>query len=455
MNKTDLFLEKTESICPVCLKPLGADIFRRGEEIFIDRFCPEHGQFSEVIWRGKPDFESWKRTKEKVWLEKNQRPINKGCPLDCGICPDHGQLPCTVLFEITQRCNLGCPVCFAGSGFVEAKDSGPLDLLLKQLDYIRQMSGKVVLQFSGGEPTLHPNLLELVNKAASLFPAVQLNTNGIKLASDPDLATNLVKAGLSWVFLQFDGITDNVFKVLRGRPLLEIKKVAIEACAAAGLPVVLVPTVVAGVNDYQLGDLLRLAISFPIVRGLHLQPMTKSGRNSLLKTPVITLPETLTLLGEQSRGLVDVTLAFPPGCEHERCSFHLRFRRLENGTLIPSPGKGGCCVDREEGSTTGEKGNAKNRAIDIILNSWQGPQIKHGLSIPMAKIEKKDAFDEFIEKARSETFSVTAMAFQDVFTLDLNRLKSCCVFIFEPPKFFVPFCAKNLTSVDGFRLYRP
>lgn len=459
-------IQSTESLCPVCLKVLPADIIKRGDEVLLCRECPEHGRFEEAIWRGQPDFETWRRPKMPAAGVKLQAEADRGCPYDCGLCPEHAQHPCTILFEITQQCNLGCPICFADSGGREQEFS-PLPLLLEQMRWLHGQTGEVVLQLSGGETTLHPDLPSLVAEGAKLFPAVQLNTNGLRLAEDPSLARRLAEAGLSWVFLQFDGTSDRTFEIIRGRPLLEKKKAAIAACAAAGLSVVLVPTVAAGVNDGELGGLVQLAVNLaPTVRGVHIQPMTSAGRNSLPGSGHrLTLPEVLTRLAEQTQGLVKIEQAFPPSCEHERCSFHLRYRRTESGELIPTAAGSNCCSKTgTEPSRPEETAEARSRSVGIILRSWQGekpaPKLTappSGLAIPMAApavSPSLDAFDEFLAKARRETFSITCMAFQDAWTVDLERLRGCCVHIFRPPNRFIPFCACNLTSADGQALYR-
>jgi uncharacterized radical SAM superfamily Fe-S cluster-containing enzyme len=474
---------RTESLCPICLKVLPATLEIAGDVTLLRRVCPEHGPFDEAVWRGLPSFESWKRPKKPAAGVAVHRPAERGCPHDCGLCPEHAQRPCTILLELTQACNLGCPVCYAASP--KATSAGlhvPLDDLLAQLPYIKRQAGRVVLQLSGGEPTLHPDLPAVAAAAARLFPAVQLNTNGLELAARPSLARELAAVGLTWVFLQFDSLRDEVYQAIRGRPLTSQKLAAVEACRAAGLPTILTPTVVKGLNDDELGDLVRYATAQPLVRGLHFQPMTASGRTPFAGSAGrLTLPELLQALARQTDGQVDPAEAFPPGCEHERCSFHLRYRRLADGRLVPRPGAApGCCSPDKFGPTASEAqdGDAGlERAVDIILRSWgplgasprsgtaasgghEGPQAsagpsgQSGLLLPMAPPRPLDAFDEFLAQAARETFSLTAMAFQDAWTADLARFRGCCVHVFDPPDRFVPFCAMNLTSADGQPLHR-
>lgn len=462
----------TRSVCPVCFKALPAELVERGDSVYISRACPEHGVFSGLVWKGDPPLAGWQKDKPPLAGVRRETERGRGCPHDCGRCPEHEQRACTVLFEITGRCNLACPVCFADSG-TNAPPFAPLASLIEELAWIREHAGEVVLQLSGGEPTLHPDLPTLTREAGRLFPAVQLNTNGLALAERPGLAHALAAAGLSWVFLQFDGTSESTCTALRGKPLLEKKLQAVRRCAEAGLSVVLVPTVARGVNDGELGDLLRLALSLaPTVRGIHLQPMTASGRNSLAPALAaggeepLTLPEVLRLLCEQSGGLMRPEHAAPPNCEHSRCSFHCRYRVTPSGSLTPLRSQDSCCGDSNscrpghashsdaepEQDRHGDPHGAR-RAIDVILRSWRGGE-SGPFSGGAAVSATPDAFDAFIAEARERTFSVTCMAFQDSINLDLARLRRCCVHVFARPNRLVPFCAYNLTSLDGVPLYR-
>jgi uncharacterized radical SAM superfamily Fe-S cluster-containing enzyme len=373
-----------------------------------------------------------------------------------------------VLVEITRRCNLRCPVCFASSGREETFP--PATEIFAHLDWIRDQAGPVVLQLSGGEPTLHPDLPDIVRRARDLFPAVQLNTNGLLLARDQSLAPRLARAGLSWIFLQFDGTRDEIHRALRGADLQAAKEQAIAACALAGLAVVLVPTLAAGINDDNLGDLLDFALErAPTVRGLHLQPMTAAGRNPFPPGRRLTLPRVLAALARQSKGRVLPEHASPPGCEHERCSFHCRYLLDREGRLHPL-GESACCsacASPAEAPPTAssfylpapsfpEAASAPpdlpapddaptERAIASVIRNWQ--------SAPPEE-EEGDALTRFINSARSRTFSITCMAFQDAWTADLERLQNCCVHVFAPPARLMPFCSYNLTNAQGEALHR-
>ncbi len=442
---------KTRSVCPRCLKNISADIVETDEEIQIHKECSEHGIFQEAIWRGLPHYTKWIE-KNAILKDKVKQGVLKhlDCPHTCGLCSNHSQKTCTVLLELCEECNLNCPVCFADSKKNTKNKFQPFNEVKKQIDFLHKKASSAILQLSGGEPTLYPQLFELIRYASPLFSAVQLNTNGILLAEDAEFAKNLKSAGLSWVFLQFDGTLDEIHQAIRGKALQAIKEKAIENCKNADLGVVLVSTVVEGVNDYNMGELLDFALQrFPYIRGIHFQPMTFSGRNAFAKNKKhITLPEVIQKLSKQSKERIKIEDALPSSCEHSLCSFHCRYFVKENQDLEYIHQQASDC-----GCEPMEKDDAPKRSIETIKKTWSSIE---AIETNNKNLEnyKLDAFDEFIKKARAKTFSVSCMAFQDAYTLDLERLQNCCVHIFDGKEGLIPFCAYNLTSADGKSLYR-
>ncbi len=432
----------TESVCPECLRGIDAMLVQADGCVRMVKSCPEHGEFSAVIWRGEPAFKSWVRPKIPFggWVRE---PGGRGCPLDCGLCARHAQRTCTALVEITSRCNLNCPVCFAGSA--ETGNDPDMATLRRMFDQTLARTGGCNLQLSGGEPTVRHDLPQIVRAAKDAgFGFVQLNSNGLKLASDPDLAPSLADAGLSSVFLQFDGVRDQVFSTLRGRELFAIKCRAIENISAAGLGIVLVPTIVRGVNSDQLWEIVKFGLARqPHVRGVHFQPMSYFGRYPDTFTPDhVTLPEIMTGLCEQSGGVFKPEDFLPPGCEHALCSFSAKYLMQEDGWLMRL-GSGTCdCTPQpaEEGA---------HKSMGVTARQW-GPAQSEGLAIA----EPRDDFDRFLQRARTHTFSVSAMAFQDAWSLNLERLQGCCIHVAQPDGRLIPFCSFNLTSRSGQTLHR-
>ena len=437
----------TESLCPVCLARLPARREAVGEDGWLVRTCPQHGEFRARYWHGPPGPAGWDRPKiARSGTAAAGTAPGEGCPYVCGLCPEHSQRTCTVVFEVTGRCNLGCPVCFAdaGTGF----DPDPtLAALETRLSRARRAAGPANIQISGGEPTLRADLPDIVTLAkAAGFPFVQLNTNGLALAADPALAGRLAAAGLDSVFLQYDGVTDAAHVALRGRGLVREKRAALEACFAAGLGVVLVATLVPGVNAGEVGDLIRLAASLaPGVRGVHFQPAAHFGRypGNGGSAPRLTLPEVMAALEAQTGGMVRADDLHPPCCEHSLCSFSATYRVLPGGRLALA-GSGGCCdktaIPAEEGA---------RQSMAFVARQW-------GAAKPVPAPEAiKDDFDRFLAAAAATpSISISAMAFMDAWTLDLERARGCCIHVAAPDDRLIPFCLYNLTAADGAALYR-
>jgi 7,8-dihydro-6-hydroxymethylpterin dimethyltransferase len=437
----------TESLCPYCLTRIPAERRQEGNNLVLVKQCPEHGEFKAIVWRGGPSPTEWRRPKKPVKIGRHRSPEINGCPFDCGICPEHRQQSCTVLIEVTGRCNLACPFCFAAAGPSAGQDPPPEVIADRFRTALEKSGPHNIIQLSGGEPTVRDDLPAIIAMGRDLgFPFIQLNSNGVRLAADPAYAGELKRAGLFSVFLQFDGTDEVIYRTIRGRPLFEEKLKAIEHCSAQGLGVVLVPTLVRGVNTENIGAILKLALELaPAVRGVHFQPASYFGRHPGLPDAVnrFTLPDLMRAIEEQTDGLMKMEHFRPPGCEHPLCSFSGNFLRQPGGGLqaLTSHTPACCCGSPEpENMGTG-------RAVSFVTRQWAAP-------VAADKIEKMDALDAFLEDHRTNTFAVSAMAFQDVWNLDLERVQECCIHVAAPDGRMIPFCLYNLTSAEGEPLYR-
>ena len=447
----DVLNYHTQSLCPECFRPIDARHIARGEDIFLEKSCPDHGTFSVRIWQGRESYDGWVRPKIPIQQRFHMTETEKGCPFDCGLCPDHTQHTCTAVLDITRRCNLSCRFCFADAGGGAANGADPaLDTLKRQMDAAFSVSPDANLQLSGGEPGVRADLPEVVSAArAAGFSFVQINTNGIALAEDPTLAPRLKEAGLTSVFLQFDGVRDRVYETLRGRPLADLKEKAVRACGQSGIGVVLVPTLVPGINDHEIGDILRYGLDHrPGVRGVHFQPVSYFGRHPAMPGDEsrITIPHVLSAIQTQSKGQFRIEDFRPSSCEHALCSFTGKFICPEEGPPKALNLLGGnCCTP-----VPAEQGSRKARAS--VKRHWKAAGTAG--AGPGETAGAEDGLDRFIRRAEREMFTVSGMAFQDAWTLDLERLKGCCIHAVAPDGRLIPFCAYNLTRSDGKGLYR-
>ena len=409
-------------MCPRCLQNVEAALVQEGENIKLKKCCPDHGEFSVTVWRGLSDFELWRGG--AAALEDGE---GLSCPQNCGICSEHLQGSCCVLLEVTRRCNLACSFCFADGKMAEPN----MDELKMAVDAILG-EGKPLIQLSGGEPSLRDDLPELIryikSKGASY---VQLNSNGLRLAEDEEYVKALAEAGLSFVFLQFDGVSDDIYEKLRGKALLETKKKAIELCGKHGLGVTLVPTLVKGVNEHQVGDIIRFGASLsPVVRGVHFQPVSYFGRypEKPDDNERYTLDELIYALSAQA-GIKEENIS-PSRCDHPSCGLHASFIAMKNGSLMPLTFRRNACK---------MSCAAQNR--EYIGSRWTRDREK-----------EKDDFgddlrdmDAFVERVKSHGFTVTAMAFQDAMNIDIERLRRCSLHVYSEGK-LKPFCAAYLTG---------
>lgn len=419
-------IRSTRSVCPVCLRNLPAALCREADgRVFLEKTCPEHGDFRALVWQGKRDFDQWLLAEPPMAESDGQR-----CPTDCGHCGQHPAGSCCVLLEVTRRCNLCCRFCFADGG--SAEEDPTAEALESAITDIVKTCGPVLLQLSGGEPTLRDDLPRLVRFAKDAGCSwVQLNTNGLRLARDPDYAARLAEAGLDIVFLQFDGTNDAIYETLRGAPLLKEKSEAIRVCDQLRLGVTLVPTVVPGVNDHALGEIVRFAADHvPAVRGVHFQPVSYFGRAEAAPEERYTLDRLMADLTAQAGIPADAFL--PSRCDHPLCGFHAAFLLEPDGALRPlarfqhASRKRGCAED--------------NRAY--VARHW-----RRAPDEPEPDLSGEMDFDTFLYRLRQRSLTLSAMAFQDAMNLNVERLRQCTLHVYRGGA-IVPFCANYLTPME-------
>lgn len=476
MKSSGEIIDKTESLCPVCMEKIAAQKFKEGNNVYLLKKCELHGEFKTLIWKGSPDIESWIREKIPTTPKKSFVEVDKGCPYDCGLCDNHRQHTCTALIEVTQRCNLNCEFCFASSGEDSFEDPN-LEKIKFWYKRLLEAGGPYNIQISGGEPTVRDDLDKIIALGRELgFDFIQLNTNGIRIAENEEYLKRLKKAGLNSVFLQFDGVKDQIHKELRGAELLEKKVQAVKNLSKYDIGTVLVPTIVPGINDNNIGAIVDFAVAnIPAVRGVHFQPVSYFGRipgqREIDDSQRLTLPEVMRKIEEQAQTEINLKSFRPPGCENSLCSFHGNYIYQGNNKL-KSVTQNSCC----DGPEDAEIGSRKAR--EFVAAKWQlkendcdcssedttavndccGDDINSDNEISGdccgSNKSSLKSFDEIIAELNSFSFSISGMAFQDIWNLDLERLKDCCIHVVSDSGNLIPFCIYNITNVYGRTLYR-
>lgn len=275
------YYDYTISLCPVCLKRIEAKIvFERGK-VYMLKTCKEHGFHKVLI---ATDIEYYKSIRNynkpsETPLKFNTK-VEYGCPYDCGLCTDHEQHSCLTLIEITDRCNLACPTCYAMSSPHYGRHR-TLEEVEKMLDIIVENEGEPdVVQISGGEPTIHPNFFEILDIAKKKpIKHLMVNTNGVRIANDEGFAEKLATYMPDFeVYLQWDSFRPEVLETLRGKDLSDVRYKAIEKLNELNLSTTLVMTLQKGLNDDEIGKSIEYALQQRCVRGVTFQPVQIAGR---------------------------------------------------------------------------------------------------------------------------------------------------------------------------------
>jgi len=463
-------IKNTKSICPECLKALEATIFEEDGKVFIKKNCPEHGDFQELYWS---DFEQYQRAEkfrcDGEGIENPRTKTVKGCPLDCGICPEHKSHTALAIIDVTNRCNLTCPVCFANAaaaGYVYEPTPEQVTGMLENLRATKPVPA-TALQFSGGEPTIRNDLFDLIRKAKELgFRHVEVNTNGIRISQSVEYAKELKASGVSTIYLQFDGLTSDVYKFIRGLDLLDKKMQAIENLRQAGFKsVVLVVTLVKGVNDSQLGDIINFAAkNFDVIRCVNVQPVSLCGRlpQQEREKMRITIPDFMRLVEEQTKGDIKVSDFYPVPVvvpvskavgalkdknyveftTHPHCGM-ATFLLVENGKLVPITRYGNIEKFRNslqkvyEDALRGSKSKAKIRLAGAARHVKFSFLRKYVLRVLMEG--DYQSLGDFVRT----TLMVSSMHFMDPYNFDLERVQRCVIHYAVPDGRIIPFCTMN------------
>ncbi|MPY91848.1 MAG: radical SAM protein [Acidimicrobiia bacterium] len=461
-----MFLEYTKSICPVCKAVVDAEVNVRDNKVFLRKRCREHGRFEALVYSDAEAYAASMRFNKPGTLPlQTQTEVHDGCPLDCGLCPDHKQHACVGLIEVNTACNLACPACFADSGHHPDGFSLTLEQVEAGLDALVAAEGDPeVVMFSGGEPSIHPQILEFCAIArAKGVRSVVLNTNGIRLAHDPSFALALAQLDVR-IYLQFDGLDASTHLAFRGRDLRQAKAKALDRCAAAGLGVLLVAAVDADVNLEKVGDIVRHGIAHPAVRGVVFQPVTHAGRTPTFD-PLqrLTNPDVIRALVEQCGDWFRPSDFFPVPCCFPTCR-SVTYLLADEEDVVPIPRLLPMDTYLDYVSNRALPDPSVRTALEGLWSASAIPGSEDmverlttalgslGLTgdlnaVTAAALESCAAcgidFPAALAGLASKAFMIVIQDFQDPYTLNVKQLMKCCVEEITPDGRLIPFCAYN------------
>jgi uncharacterized radical SAM superfamily Fe-S cluster-containing enzyme len=459
-----------------------ADILEEDGKVVMEKTCPEHGFFKDLYWG---DAEMYKKAQEYIHEGKGisnfMTERDKGCPFDCGLCNEHKTSTILANVDLTNRCNMHCPICFAdtSSEYLYEPSYEEIVEMLVNLRNEKPVPCKAI-QFSGGEPTVRKDLPEIIKKTRELgFMQIQIATNGLKLADSVEYCKKLRDAGLNTVYLQFDGITPDVYEKTRGFNAWPVKQKAIKNCEEVGATsICLVPTLAKGVNDHQVGDIIKYAFDHrKAIRAVNFQPISFAGRLDYkdLMEMRLTIPDFVALVEEQTNGqitkedfytvptIVPIShmveaLTGRPQIEmtcHFACGA-ATYVFKDGDKLVPITQ----FIDVKELMEYMEE--LSKDTIGKIKKPIVGAKLLNKLRKCIDKEKKPDylniekmLLDIFLGRSYLDEFSYQAvligcMHFQDAYNFDLERVQRCAIHYALPDGRIIPFCPFNTVHRKEF-----
>lgn len=451
-NRPYLFYDTTGSICTQCLRSVEAKILFKDERVFMEKWCPAHGIERVLI----SDDAAYYRLAREVYVKHPEMPqqfntrMQYGCPYDCGLCPDHMQHSCLTVLEITDHCNLRCPTCYAASG-PERQTHRPLAVVEQMLDAIVANEGEPdVVQISGGEPTLHPEFFAILD-AARRRPIrhLMINTNGIRIAQDAGFVERLAaySPGIE-IYLQFDSFKPEALQDLRGADLRRIRAEALDALESRGISTTLVMTVKRGVNDDEIGAVIRHGLKYRCVRGVTLQPVQDAGRNENYSAADnrLTVSAIRRAVAEQTDVFsLDDVVPVPCNPDTLAMAYAIKIdgkvqaltRHLGPEALLAGPAN----------TIVFERDPALKAQVFKLFSTNHSPESQANCLSELLCCLPQIAAP--VELGYENVFRVLIVQFMDAQNLDIRALKKSCVHMVQPDGRLIPFESFNLLYRDA------
>jgi hypothetical protein len=454
-----LFYALTNSVCSKCLTKVEAKIIFRDDCVYLVKHCPTHGHEEVLI---ADDIDYYKLSQQFIkpgdMPLRFNTPIKYGCPYDCGLCPDHEQHSCLTLIELTDRCNLSCPICYADSGVEEVSNISDRPRKHRTLEHIEMMLDAVVanegepqiVQLSGGEPTIHPEFFEVMDLVKSKpIKHLMINTNGIRIAKERNFCDRLsqYKPGIE-IYLQFDSFEKSTLEELRGVDLREIREKAIAHLNEYNISTTLVVTLKKGLNDSEIGKIIEYALQQKCVRGVTFQPIQVAGRLEQFdpKTDRYTLTEVRRAILQQSPHFKPEDI-IPVPCHPD--SLAMAYALKLNGKVIPLTGAVAPddFVKMMPNSVLYEQNEELKRKTFELFSTSHSPQsaanaFKQLLCcLPMIPVPEGINYDN--------VFRVMIVQFLDPFNFDVRSVKRSCIHIVHPDGRIIPFDTFNMFYREG------
>ena len=441
-----IFHELTRSICPECKTVIDAQILIQDNKVLMRKRCPTHGWFKVIISSDAQMYvDSVRFNKPGTLPLEFSTEVKDGCPLDCGLCPEHKQHMCLGLIEVNTACNLDCPICFANAGVGFSLTMDQVEFMLDQ--FVEIEGDPEVIQFSRGEPTIHPDLMEMIQAAKDRgIRQVMVNTNGVRIARDDKFLDELAKQN-PVIYFQFDGLRPETYLTIRGEDLIDLKLKALDRLAEKGIDAVLVAAIERGVNTDEVGAILKFGLEHPAVRGVVFQPVTHVGQHiDFDPMERVTIPDAIHGIVDQSDSRFVMEDFVPVPCCFPTCQVN-SYVFVGGENTVPLPRM--LDIDQYLDYIT-------NRALPKLTNSADVQKALEGLWSASAVAGTEQTADQFqcacgpglelgyeLSHLKDHIFQIAIKDFLDPWTFNVKQVMKCCVGILVPDGRIIPFCAYN------------
>lgn len=445
-----MFYDIAVTICSKCFRKLEGKIVFQDDNVFLLKRCPEHGSERVLV---ADDIDYYRRCRE-VFIKRPEMPlvyntpVKWGCPYDCGLCTDHEQHSCLSLLEVTDSCNLRCPVCYAASG-PERLEHRPLALIEKMLDAIVRNEGQPdVVQLSGGEPSLHPDFFKIVEMAkARPIRHLMVNTNGVRIAQDEEFVQRLAEIEDFEVYLQFDSFERDPLMQLRAADLRSVRQRALERLNRYNISTTLVVTLKKSLNDGEIGKIIDFALTQPCVRGVTLQPIQDAGRleNFDPATDRLTLTEVRRKILEQT-SVFRPEDVIPVPCHPDALA--MAYALKVDGEVVPLTGliAPDVLINAARNTIVYEEEPSIRDTLFKLFSTNHSPQSgAASLRDLLCCLPRVAAPANLTYK---NIFRVLIVQFMDAHAFDVRSVKKTCIHIVHPDGRLIPFDTYNLFYRD-------
>lgn len=449
-SRKHIYYELTNSVCSQCLRKLEAKVVFENGKVFMLKHCLEHGREKVLISTDVDYYKKCRDFNKPGDLPKRfNTKVKYGCPYDCGLCPEHEQHSCVTVIELTDRCNLSCPTCYAGSSPANGRHR-TLEEIETMLDIAVANEGMPdVVQLSGGEPTIHPDFFAVI-EAAKQRPIQHLmvNTNGIRIARERKFVEKLASYTPNLeIYLQFDSFEEKTLQCLRGEDLRAVREQALAHLNEFNISTTLVVTLQKGLNDHEIGKIVSYASQQPCVRGVTFQPTQIAGRvtNFNPSKDRITLSETRQAILDQC-DLFTADDLVPVPCHPDAITMGYALKL--GGEIIPltryfSPEE---LLSTSRNTVNFETLPDVKKKIYGLFSTGNSPQqAAEKIQSIMCCLPQVN----LPELSYSNLFRVIIMKFYDAYDFDVRGVKKACVHIIHKDGRVIPFDTMNLFYRDN------